>query len=141
MRRERVSFAPFACMLVALAAHGQTREPEDVVAVVLGQEITVADATHSEITGLIGDVLTRRFAEDNGIEPTDEELQAFVAGSLRAQREARLGLERQKVELETTLEGVLSPERRESVQSTLAFSSTRHLDIVSRVSRRLCAGP
>lgn len=111
--------APFAWMLVALAAHGQTRDPDDVVAMVLGQEITVADAMPSEITGLIGDVLTRRFVEDNGLAPTDEELQAFVAGSLRAQREARLGLERQKVELEATLEGVLSPERRESVQNSL----------------------
>ena len=112
-------FVPLAWMLFALAAHGQQRDPDEVIAVVLGQEITVADATRSEITGLIGDVLTRRFVEDNRLEPTEQELQAFVAGSLRAQRQARLGLERQKVELETALEGVLSAERRESIQNSL----------------------
>ena len=115
----RLSFGVLLWMPVALAAHGQPRDPDDVVAVVLGQEITVADARGSEITGLIGDVLTRRFVEDSGIEPTEEEIQAFVAGSLRAQREVRSGLERRKVELETTLEGVLSPERRGSVQNSL----------------------
>ena len=137
--------APFAWMLVALAAHGQTRDPDDVVAVVLGQEITVADAMRSEITGLIGDVLTRKFAEDNGLAPTDEELQAFVAGSLRAQREARLELQRRKAELETTLEGGLSPERRQSVQNRLdairgsieSLSQSQPEDVAIRAARQV----
>ena len=73
----RLTSAVLLWVPVALAAHGQPRDPDDVVAVVLGQEITVADATGSEITGLIGDVLTRKFVEDNGIEPTDEEISSL----------------------------------------------------------------
>ena len=115
----RLSFIALASVLAALAAHGQPREPDTVIAVVLGQEITVADAERSPITGLIGDALTRKFVEDNGLEPTDEEVSAFVEGSRRAQRRNRLAMERHKVELEEALEGTLDPERRESLRDQL----------------------
>ena len=115
----RMSFVALASALVALAAHGQPRDPNAVIAVVLGQEITVADAERSPITGLIGDALTRKFVEDNGLEPTDEEVSAFVEGSRRAQRRNRLAMERHKVELEEALEGTLDPERRESLRDQL----------------------
>ena len=115
----RLSFVAIAWALVALAAHGQARDPDEVIAVVLGQEITVADASRSPIAGRIGDVLTRKFAEDNGIKPTDEELLAFIEGSRRAREGALEAMESQKVEFERALEGTLSAERREHVQDAL----------------------
>ena len=111
-----------ACVwgLVGLAAYGQARDPDEVIAVVLGQKITVADAKRAPITELIGGALTRKFVEDNGLKPTDEELAAFIEGSRRAQRSALLALQRQKMELEKALEGTtLSPERREGLRTSL----------------------
>ncbi len=81
----RRSLAALPLLLLAIAAHGE-RDPTDVIAVVLGQEITVADAAESGIDGLINGLLMSKFAQDNGIEATDEEIAAIADGIVAAGR-------------------------------------------------------
>ena len=45
----RIKFAGVALLVAAFSAHGEARDPNDVIAVVLGQEITVEDAKGSSI--------------------------------------------------------------------------------------------
>ena len=54
------------------------RDPTDVIAMVLGEPVTVADAKEVPIDSLIVRALTTRFAKDNGIEATEEDLTAFT---------------------------------------------------------------
>ena len=116
----RLSFAGFALVLVAFAAHGQPRDPDDVIAVVLGQEITVEDAKGSPITGLIGDPLIEKFAEDNGIQPTEDELSAFAEKVLGMQSLQLSRMEGERAKLEQALvDESLSAEAREKTQSLL----------------------
>ena len=116
----RLSFAGFALVLVAFAAHGQPRDPGDVIAVVLGQEITVEDAKGSPITGLIGDPLIEKFAEDNGIQPAEDELSAFAEKVLGMQSLQLSRMEGEKAKLEQALvDESLSAEAREKTQSLL----------------------
>ena len=81
----RRSLAALPLLLLAIAAHGE-RDPAEVIAVVLGQEITVADVAESSIDLLINGLLVRKFAEDNAIEATDEEMAAFVDRALERGR-------------------------------------------------------
>ena len=119
----RLSSVGFACVLVAFAADGEVRNPDEVIAVVLGQEITVEDAKGSPITSLIGDPLMDKFVEDNDIQPTEEELTSFAEGMLSVQRHVLSTLEGEKARLERDLEGPLSEEEREEIQ--------KHLDTLS----------
>ena len=80
---------------VAHAVHAE-RNPCDVIAVVLGTEVTVADATEVPIDHLINGALLDRFARDNAIEVTEEDLDAYMAWWRRAREmmaEAEPGLE------------------------------------------------
>ena len=116
----RLSIAGFALVLVAFAAHGQPRDPDDVIAVVLGQEITVEDAKGSPITGLIGDPLIEKFAEDNGIQPTEDELSAFAEKVLGMQSLQLSRMEGERAKLEQALvDESLSAEAREKTQTLL----------------------
>ena len=118
----RLLFTGFAWVLVAFAAHGEGREPDDVIAVVLGQEITVEDAEGAPITGLIGDPLTKRFAEDNGIQPTEDEIAEFAEGMMGMRRQTLSRLEGERARLEQDLKGSLGAvgaEEREEIQGSL----------------------
>ena len=87
----RRSLAALPLLLLAIAARGE-RDPTDVIAVVLGQEITVADVAESGIDLLINGLLVRKFAEDNGIEATDEEMAAFADRMVAAGAAAAVGI-------------------------------------------------
>ena len=116
----RLSFAGFALVFVAFAAHGQPRDPGDVIAVVLGQEITVEDATGSPITSLINGPLVDKFAEDNGIQPTEEEIVAFAEWTLGVQSRQLSRLEGERANFEQALvDESLSAEEREETQNLL----------------------
>lgn len=143
----RLLFAGFVWVLVAFAAHGEGREPDDVIAVVLGQEITVEDATGAPITSLIGDPLTKKFAEDNGIQPTEDEITEFAEGMLGMQRQALSRVESERAKLEQDLKGSLGAEEREEIQGRLdivvstidSLSETQgqmNLDIVRPMAMR-----
>ena len=109
----------FACVLVAFAGHGEVRNPDEVIAVVLGQEITVEDARGSPITSLIGDPLMERFAEDNDVQPTEEELTQFAEWMLGMQQDSLSELENRRAELEKSLDGTLGAEERKETEAHL----------------------
>ena len=115
----RPSFTALASVLLALATNAEPRDPGDVVAVVLGQEITVEDAMGTPITSLIGDPLTQKFAEDNGIQPTEEELAGFVERMLGMRGRQLRELESEKARLGSDLELAVSSEEREEIQGQL----------------------
>ena len=119
----RLSLAAFALVLVAFAAHSQSRDPADVIAVVLKHEITVEEASGSGIAALINGSLLEKFSEDNGIRPTEEELVAFAARMLETQRRSLSRFEGDRAKLEQALEGTrsgtLSAEERKEIQGRL----------------------
>ncbi|MDE0055537.1 MAG: hypothetical protein OXT64_14980, partial [Gammaproteobacteria bacterium] len=100
-------------------AHGEVRNPDEVIAVVLGQEITVEDARGSPITSLIGDPLMEKFAEDNDVQPTEEELTQFAEGMLGMQQDSLSELENRRAELEKSLDGTLGAEERKETEAHL----------------------
>lgn len=126
----RLPSVGFACVFVAFAAHGEARNPDDLVAVVLGQDITVEDARGAPITSLVGDPLMEKFAEDNDIQPTEEELTLFAERMLGMQQESLSELENDRAELEQKLEGTLSAEERKQTEAHLE-SIVKILDSMS----------
>ena len=114
----RRSLAALPLLLLAIAAHGE-RDPTDVIAVVLGEEITVADVAESGIDLLINGLLVRKFAEDNGIEATEEEIAAFVDRMLERGRQRLLDSEADRAELAEALDGAVDPEQRRGIQDRL----------------------
>ena len=115
----RLPLAAFALVLVAFVAHSQPRDPADVIAVVLGHEITVEEARGSGIAALINGSLIENFAEDNGIRPTEDELTAFTARMLETQRRSLSRFEVDRAKLEQALEETLSAEERKEIQDRL----------------------
>lgn len=119
----RLLLVAFAWVLVAFPAHGEGREPNDVIAVVLGQEITVEDAGGAPITSLITEPLMKEFAAGNGLQPTEDEIAESVAGiverALGMQRQALSRLQGQRARLEQELKGSLGAEEREMIRISL----------------------
>jgi len=99
----RLSIAALPFLFVTVAAHPE-RDPTDVIATVLGEVITVADATEIGIDSLINGALLTQFAKDNGIEATEEELTAFTDWLAANARESLTEFEAQRVELLAALE-------------------------------------
>ncbi|HKS16404.1 MAG TPA: hypothetical protein VJU16_03775 [Planctomycetota bacterium] len=97
-------------MALAVSCRGesvQTPEPPfdpNVIAVVLGKHLTLEQK--DKLSGLILGALLEKYAKDNKIEPTDQELDSFVQGTEKIQEEhqADLGRDRDalKKELEST---------------------------------------
>ena len=114
----RRSLAALPLLLLAIAAQGE-RDPTDVIAVVLGEEITVADVAEPSIEGLINGLLIDRFMADNGIEATDEEIAAFADRMEAAGRQRLLGFEANRAQLTEALDGAIDPERRRRIQDRL----------------------
>ena len=114
----RRSLATLPLLLLTIFAHGE-RDPTDVIAVVLGQEVTVADVAESPIDQLINGRLVRKFMEDNGIEATEEEIAAFAERALERRRQALLNLEADRAKLVEALETAAAPEQRREIRKRL----------------------
>ena len=67
-------FAGELCAQTSQASADGTEK--DAIAVVLGKKLTVKDK--DKLNGLIFGPLLEKFAKDNKIEPTEEELDAFI---------------------------------------------------------------
>ena len=132
----RRSLAALPLLLLAIAAHGE-RDPTDVIAVVLGQEITVADVAESSIDLLINGLLVRKFAEDNAIEATEEEIAAFVGRMAESQRQSLFDFEADRAELTEALDGAVDPEQRQGIQDRLERVERR----IEAMSERQQADP
>lgn len=120
----KLSLAGLPFLLVAFVAHGE-RDPTEVIAVVLGQEVTVADVAESPIDGLINGLLVAKFKEDNGIEATEREIAAFVDRMVESQRRALLDFEAERAELMEALDAAVSPEQRQEIEERLALVAKR----------------
>jgi hypothetical protein len=108
--------------LVAGAAYAQTPQSKDsgndVIAVVLGKKITVKDK--DRLNGLIFGALLEQFAKDNKIEPTEEELDAFVLKTEEMERQHQIKLEEERKKLVADLEATtLSESKRKDKESQL----------------------
>lgn len=83
---------PAAALMCSQETSGaKTGSEEKILAVVLGKKVTAAEK--DRLNGLIFSSLLERFEKEHGIALTDEDLDAFVAGSERTQR--RLAIERE----------------------------------------------
>ena len=141
----RLSLAALALLSIPAAAQGE-RDPADVIAVVLGQEITVAAVTEAPIDGLINGLLMTRFAKDNAIEATEEELAAYVDRMGEFGRRSLSEFEVNRAELAAALDGAVDPEERQRIQDDLdgldlaieAMSQTQQagLDVWRPIAKR-----
>lgn len=115
----RFSMAALPLLLATFGAHGE-RDSYDVVAVVLDEVIRVADVAEVPIDSLINGLLLTRFAEDNGIEPTDAEIAAFTDWMVKSQEKLLHDFAANKAELTVALEAALDPEERVEIRERLA---------------------
>jgi len=91
---------------------------KDVIAIVLGKKITAKDK--DKLSGLIFGSLLEQFAEDNKIEPTNEELNAFVVKTEEKEKQHQGKMEEDRVKLMRDLKNEsLSPREREQKESHL----------------------
>ena len=78
--------------LAAGAAYAQAPQVKDseknVIAIALGKKITVKDK--DRLVGLIFGALLEKFAKDNKIEATEEELDAFVLKTEEMERQNQI---------------------------------------------------
>lgn len=104
------------------AAYAQTPQAKisdkDVIAIVLGKKITATDK--DKLDGLIFGALLEQFARDNKIQPTNEELNAFVLKTEKKQKQHQIKMEKDRVKLMRELKDPsLSPRKREQKQTHL----------------------
>lgn len=100
-----ISIAVVIAMLAGMC-FAQTNRPKaaatdsNVIAIVLGKQITINEK--DKLNGLIFGALLERYALENKIETTDEELDAFVSKTEEAkkQQQARFEADREKLQNE-----------------------------------------
>lgn len=101
-------------LLISGYGHAQSITAEsDVIAVVLDKKITATEK--DQLNGLILGGLLEKFAEDNEIEPTDEELDAFVRrmDENEKQHQAEFKRDRDKLQKELKSSSLSAQERKE----------------------------
>lgn len=97
---------------------GATNMDKDVIAVVLGKKITINDK--DKLNGLIFSALLEQFAEDNKIEPTEQELDAFVLKIDERKRQHQIKFEQDRQKLLAELKSsLLSDRERKEKESQL----------------------
>lgn len=113
-----------AMSLLAEVAYAQTTQPgtkdveKDVIAVVLGKKLTVRDK--DDLNGLIFGSLLEQFAKENKIEPTAEELDAFVLKIEEKEKQDQIKMQEDRAKLIQELKGSsLSDREREQKESHL----------------------
>ncbi len=90
-----------------------------VIAVVLGENITVNEK--DKLSGKIFNALLQQYAKENQIEPTDEELDAFVQRTEEMKKQQQAKSERDRERLKKELESAsFSGRDRKAKQSQLA---------------------
>ncbi len=85
-----------ACSAEADAPKAQGTDT-NVIATVLGKEITSSE--EDKLNGLIFGTLLEQFAKENKIEPTEEELDAFVLKSEESEKQLQVEMQTDRVKL------------------------------------------
>ncbi len=96
----------------------------NVVATVLGKQILAGEG--KDLNGLIFGPLLGRFAEENKIAPTDEELDAFVIKSEANQKREFIRLEQDRARLEKDLQS-------SSLKPAEAKAAQEHLVVIEKI--------
>lgn len=120
----KVAAALLAALLTAGVLSAQTDKPETtdaenrVIAVVLGKKLTVKDKDN--LDGLIFGALLERFAKENKIEPTEQEIDTFVIRFEEQQRQNQIQWEQDRQRLIQELKNPsLSEQDRKKKESQL----------------------
>lgn len=91
---------------------------KDIIAIVLGKKLTIDDK--DRFNGLIWGSLLDQFAKDNNIEPTDEEIDAFILKTNEKQKQQQIKFEQDRQQLLTELKSnSLSDQERKEKESRL----------------------
>ena len=100
MKRIFASVALFALIVSCFAQTGASNaeEPDtNIIAVVLGRKITAAEK--DKLNGLIFSALLRQYAAENKIEPTEEELDAFVLKTEQKEKQYQVTMQANRAKL------------------------------------------
>ena len=100
--------------------NGATTEPAgaNVIATVLGKQITASDK--DKLNGLIFGALLQQFAQENKIEPTEEELDTFVLKTEEKEKQHQIKMQADRAKLiEELKSSSLSDREREQKASHL----------------------
>lgn len=119
---------PFALLVivncVAGVSYAQTNQPpppaarEEVIAVVMGRNIAAKDK--EKLLGLILEPILDKFAVENKIEPTKEEVEAYVVKAYERDRRSRADDEAQRQKLLAELKGnTLSGKQQDAKEAQL----------------------
>ena len=110
--------------MLTVSCFAQTERPKtdeadaNVIAVVLGKKITAAEK--NKLNGVIFSALLEQFATENKIEPTEEELDAFVLKAEEKEKQHQIKMEADKKKLVEELKNLsLSDREREQKASHL----------------------
>ena len=110
--------------MIAVSGFAQTDPPKTqttdthAIAIVLGKKITTREK--DELDGLIFGALLRQFARENKIEPTDAEIDAFVARTEEMEKQSQVEFEADRKKLQKELKSSsLSDRERKDKESQL----------------------
>jgi hypothetical protein len=113
-----------AINLVAGVVYAQTSQPsvkdeeKDVIAVILGKKIMAKDK--DKLDGIIFGSLLEQFAKQNNIEPTAEELDAFIIKTEEQEKQSQIKFEKDRKKLVAELKSAtLSEKERKDRESEL----------------------
>jgi len=117
-------FAAISLVVLAVSCLAQTNHPKaeatdtNVIAIVLGKQITASEK--DKLNGLIVGPLLERFAKVNHLEPTAEELDAFVLKAEEKEKQRRIKLQEDRATLIQELKNpALSSQERQQKESRL----------------------
>ncbi len=126
-----VTALPWGIALAQTDSSAAKTSMTNVVAAVLGKPISAGEI--KDLNGLIFGPLLERFAKDNNIEPTDEELDAFVSRSEEKRKQEFVRLQQDRAKLEKELQSPsLNPAEAKSKQDHLAT-----IDKILKTSRQM----
>ena len=141
---KRIVMPLVIALAVSAVCSAQTNQPgvgttaNDVIAVVLGKKLTIKDK--DKLDGLIFGMLLDNFAKENKIEPTEQELDAFVLKTEEKERQHQIKFEQDRQNLLTELKSPSMSERerkeRESRLQTIEriLKTTREIKDSTKVT-------
>ena len=124
MERDMKHMLTVGLLVLAVSCFAENDSPKagttdtDVIAVVLGKKITTGEK--DKLNGLIFSALLQQYAKDNKIEPSEAELDAFVAKLVEMEKQSQAKDEADRAQLRQQLQSTsLSDQDRKEKESRL----------------------
>jgi hypothetical protein len=124
MERDMKHMLTVGLLVLAVSCFAETDSPKagamntDVIAVVLGKKITTGE--EDKLNGLIFSALLQQYAKENKIEPSEAELDAFVAKFEEMEKQSQAKDEADRAQLRQQLQSTsLSDQDRKEKESRL----------------------